>query len=120
MVDGVNAITKCPAAARAQTAEEAKRKRVEEAPLYLRGRVEGDLKLPKVEVRSLRRRSKRLRSGEAAAAAGGGGGEDEAERKEEELRAVVGHVAREMKGELVVDVMEYLGELVRAYTGCYI
>ena len=112
MVDGVNAITKCPAAARAQTAEEAKRKRVEEAPLYLRGRVEGDLKLPKVEVRSLRRRSKRLRSGEAAAG-GGGGGEDEGERKEEELRAVVGHVAREMMGELVVDVIEYLGELVR-------
>ena len=112
MVDGVNAITKCPAAARAQTAEEAKRKRVEEAPLFLRGRVEGDLKLPKVEVRSLRRRSKRLRSGEAAGV-GGGGGEDEGERKEEELRAVVGHVAREMKGELVVDVMEYLGELVR-------
>ena len=41
-----------------------------------------------------------------------GVGVDE-KRKEEELRAVVGHVAREMMGELVVDVIEYLGELVR-------
>ena len=50
MVDGVRVITKCPAAARAGTADEAKQRRVDAAPLSLRGRVEREEALPEVEV----------------------------------------------------------------------
>ena len=116
IVDGVNVITKCPAAARAKTPETAKAKRMEAAPAYLRGRVERDMELPDVAMRGLWRRNRRRRLGEGAAGSGGGGGEDEedeGEGKKDELRAVVGYVVKEMKGELVVDLMEYLEELVR-------
>ena len=50
MVDGARLIKKCPAATQAKTPEDAKRKRVEAAPLYLKGRVERDETLPEVEV----------------------------------------------------------------------
>ena len=52
MQDGVRAIRLCPAAAEAGTPEEAKLRRIEAAPVYLRGRVEGDEALPGVEVRT--------------------------------------------------------------------
>ena len=51
MVDGARVINKCPAATQAETPEEAKRKRVEAAPLFLKGRVELDEALPEVDVR---------------------------------------------------------------------
>lgn len=80
IVDGTNAIIKCPAATRA------KRKRVEAAALYLRRRVEREEELPEVWVRR----------GEKTGC------------KAEELRAVAGHVASDIHGDLVVEVMEML------------
>ena len=82
MREAIDAITKCPAATRAKTPEEAKRKRVEAAPACLKGRVEEDEVLPVVEVRR------------------GGQGE--------ELQAVVAHVVWELKSELVVELMGFL------------
>ena len=86
MVDGTDAIKKCPAAIRAKTPDEAKQRRVEAAPMFLRRRVEREEELPKVEVRR----------------------EEEESHKAEELRAVAEHLARELKAELVVEVMEML------------
>ena len=50
MVDGAWVIKKGPTATQAKTPEEAKRKRVEAAPLHMRDRVERDETLPEVEV----------------------------------------------------------------------
>ena len=94
MVDGARVINKCPAAASAKTWGEAKRKRVEAAPLCLRGRVERNEKLPEVEVK--RARASSQADGAAAAA------------KQEELCAVVGFVVKELKAELVVELLQAL------------
>ena len=83
MVDGVRVITRCPAAARAGTAEEAKQRRVEAAPLSLRGRVEREEALPEVEVRGVQNPG-----------------------AQEELRAVVGFVLQGLKAELVVELLQ--------------
>ena len=89
LVHATLAITKCQAAARAKTPEEAKLKRVEAAPLCLKGRDERDEALPEVDVR-------KVEQGEGQAS--GGKGEDEGESYEresyerEKLCAVAGFV----------------------------
>ena len=106
--DGIHVIRKCPAASLAGTPEEAKRKRVEASPAYLRGRVEEEAELPEVEVmghgegdRDSERDRKRGRSSSE--------GQDEAgEFKQEELSAVALHVVAQLKAELVLDLMEAL------------
>ena len=50
MVDRALTVTKCPSATQAETPEEADLKRVEAAPLCLKGRVERDEALPEVEM----------------------------------------------------------------------
>ena len=50
MVDGASTITTCTAQSRAKTRRAVKRKRMEMAPSYLKGRVERDQALPQVEV----------------------------------------------------------------------
>ena len=100
MVDGKREITKGPDATRAATPEEAKEKRVEVAPLSLKGRVERDEPLPEVEVEREdgdRKRARSSREGEE---------EDEGAYKKEELRAVVGHVVEHFKGEHFVELMQ--------------
>ena len=89
MVDGVVVVVKCPAAARAGTAEEAKQRRVEAAPLWLRGRVEGEMALPEVVV-----------EGQEEGAAQSSSYEDE------RLRAVVGFVLEDLKAELLVELLQ--------------
>ena len=89
--EAVRAINECPAATGARSLEEAKQKRVEVAPLYLKARVKRDQALPEVQVRS-----------EEEGASGEESGEGE------KLRAVVGHVVRELKPELVIELAEYL------------
>ena len=84
MVDGVRVITRCPAAARAGTAEEAKQRRVEAAPLSLRGRVEREEALPEVEVRGVQNPG----------------------AQEELRRAVLGFVLQGLKAELVVELLQ--------------
>ena len=84
MVDGVRVITRCPAAARAGTAKEAKQRRVEAAPLSLRGRVEREEALPKVEVRWVQN----LRAQETL------------------RRAVLRHVVTNLKADLVVELLQ--------------
>ena len=75
MVDGTDAIIiKCPAATRATTPGEAKPKRVEASPLYLRGRVEREDEMPEVEVAKARGKLK-------GRASGGGDGDAEASRE---------------------------------------
>ena len=93
MVDGKRDVTKCPAATNAKTRSEAKRKRVEVAPLSLKGRVERDEPLPEVEVER--------EGGEEEQK------EDEGAFKKEELRAVVGHVVEHFKGVLFVELMQW-------------
>ena len=95
MVDGARVINKCPAAAEGRTRGEAKRKRVEAAPHYLKGRVERDEELPEVEVKK----------GRASSQGGDVGG---AAFKQEELRAVVMFVVKELKAELVVELLQAL------------
>ena len=89
MREAVDSITKCPAATRARTAEEAKAKRVEAAPAYLRSRVEEDEALPEV----------RITGGGAAVAGLAPGGE---------LPAVMEHVMWELKRELVVELIGFI------------
>ena len=89
-------INKCPAAAEGRTRGEAKRKRVEAAPLYLRDRVERDEKLPEVED---------VRVGGASEGSESDGAE---EYKQEVLCAVVGFVVTELKAELVVELLQAL------------
>ena len=105
MVDGAHVINKCPAAAKAKAPEEAKRKRVEAAPLFLKGRVELDEALPEVDVRR-EAESKRDRASTDV----GVGDDDEvgeAEACEQEvLRAVVGFVVKDLKAELVVELLQ--------------
>ena len=104
MVDGGRAITKCPAAARAKGPEEVKRKRVEAAPLYLKGRVEQDEVLPEVEV-LVDRPSKRARiaSDDDPSEEEGNG---PACKQEEELRAVTAFVIHDLKAELLVELLQ--------------
>ena len=83
-------VTKCPAATQAASPEEAKEKRMEATPSYLKGRIEMDEELPVVEVR---------RQGGGPS----GGGHEEA-YKEEELLAVMGYVVATMKPELVLEL----------------
>ena len=100
MVDGARLIKKCPAATQAKTPEEAKRKRVEAVPLYLRGRVERDETLPEVEVGEEGPRKRGRASSDE-------GGDDDGEAlKQEVLRAVVGFVLTELKAELVVELLQ--------------
>ena len=89
--EAVRAINECPAATGARSLEEAKQMRVEAAPVYLKTRVESDQALPDVQVRS-----------EEEGASGEESGEGE------RLRAVVGHVVKELKQELVIELAEYL------------
>ena len=89
MVDGARVINKWPAATQAQTPEEAKRKRVEAAPLYLQGRVERDEELPGVEVKRVRASSQ-------------GGDDGGAAFKQEELCAVMSFVMTELKAKMTV------------------
>ena len=76
--------------------EEAKRKRVEAAPVYLKGRVERDEALPEVEVRRdmLGWVARVLHVGQRV--------------RKERLLAVVEHVVLELKPELVVELVEFL------------
>ena len=103
--DSVHAIRKIPAAASARTRGEAKRKRVEVAPAYLRARVEHDEELPQVEVRGDETLEKGRSSGEAWS---------ERDYKKEELRAVADFVAGGMKAELVVELLQALEPLTAA------
>ena len=102
MVDGKRDITKCPAATRAATPQEAKQKRVEVAPLSLKGRVERDEPLPEVEVEREAGDRKRARSSSE-----GEEKEDEGAYKKEELRAVVGHVVQHFTGVFFVELMQW-------------
>ena len=88
MVDGVAVIVKCPAAARAGTAEQAKQRRIEAAPLWLRGRMEGEMALPEVVV-----------EGQEEGAA-------QSSYEDERLRAVVGFVLEDLKAELLVELLQ--------------
>ena len=109
VVDGKRDITKCPAATRAATPAEAKQKRVEVAPLSLKGRVERDEPLPEVEVGREGGDRKRARSsseGEEEEEE-----EDEGSYKKEELRAVVGHVVEHFKGVLFVELMRWVRQV---------
>ena len=101
MVDGKREITKCPAATNAKTRSEAKRKRVEVAPLSLKGRVERDEPLPEVGVGMEDGDRKRARSSSE------GEEEEEGAYKKEELRAVVGHVVEHFKRVLFVELMQW-------------
>ena len=98
MVDGARVINKCPAAAKAKRRSQAKRKRVEAAPLYLKGRVERDETLPEVEVGEEGPRKR----GRASSDEGCGEDYDGEAFKQEVLRAVVGFVVTKLKSELVV------------------
>ena len=101
MVDGARVINKCLAATQAATPEEAKRKRVEAAPLHLKGRVERDETLPEVEVGEEGPRKRGRASSDE------GGDDDGGEAfKQEVLRAVVGFVVTELKAELVVELLQ--------------
>ena len=102
MVDGVRVIKRCPAAAKAATPEEAKRKRVDAAPLYLKGRVERDETLPEVEVGEEGPRKR----GRASSDEGCGEDDDGEAYKQEVLRAVVGFVVNDLKAELVVELLQ--------------
>ena len=101
MVDGARVNNKCPAATHAKTPEEAKRMRVEAAPLCLKGRVERDETLPEVEVgQEVRRKRGRASSDEGA-------DDDDGEAYQQEvLRAVVGFVVNNLKAELVVELLQ--------------
>ena len=87
----------------AKTPEEAKRKRVEAAPLYLKGRVERDETLPEVEVGEAGPRQGDRASSDVGDEEGGDGAEA---YKQEVLRAVVGFVVNELKAELVVELLQ--------------
>ena len=103
MVDGARVINKCPAATQAKTPEEAKRKRVEAAPLYMRARVERDETLPEVEVGEAGPRKRGRASSDVGDEEGGDGAEA---YKQEVLRAVVGFVVNDLKAELVVELLQ--------------
>ena len=103
LVHATLAITKCQAAARAKTPEEAKQKRVEVAPICLKGRVQRDEALPEVEVRE-------VEQGAGQTSGGEGEGEDEgAPSEEDKLRAVVGYVISGLDGALWVELMQWMG-----------
>ena len=85
MSDAAHVITKCMAATDASTPEEARRARVEVAPAFMKCRVASGEELPEVEVRS-------------------------GEGDEELVAAVLGFVVRDMKGELMVELMHALSQ----------
>ena len=85
MIDGVRGIQMCPGAARASTPEEAKNHKIEAAPRSLKRRVEWDEALPEVEVKKTK------------------GGDDM-------IGEVVEFVLRDLKSELVVEILEILSD----------
>ena len=83
MIDGVRGIQMCPGAARASTPEEAKNHKIEAAPRSLKRRVEWDEALPEVEVKKA---------------------------KNDMIGEVVEFVLRDLKSELVVEILEILSD----------
>ena len=101
LVHATLAITKCQAAARAKTPEEAKQKRVEAAALFLKGRVERDEALPEVEVREVE---------QGKGQTSGGEGEDEgASYEQEKLCAVAKFVVEGLSVEVLREFLEWMG-----------
>ena len=94
MSDAALAIEKTPSAAGARTPEEVQCKRMEAAPLCLRGRVEGGEALPEVGVEEARTEEQ-------------GRGEGGCE-KEEELREVARFALEALKAELFVEYMQWM------------
>ena len=100
MLDGAHTIRDWPAAIRAPTTEEAKRRRVEAALTYLKGRVERGEELPEVEAVRVEERETGWSSQE---------GIREGVDEEELRRAVAGHVLEALNADLVADVLAMMG-----------
>ena len=97
ILDGVVAIRRCPAAVQP---EEAKRRRVDAAPLFLRGRVERGEKLPRIWL---------FKELVGAWAKQPGDYEEEGEFMREELSGVLELVIEGMKTELMMELVKMMG-----------